>query len=232
MGKVSPPKTVLQRMYTSSDRPEPLLELVRETCQHPIGSRQRQKGLTKLIQTLTDQLWHTYDAYYPDALQQTWIYFCRNLCEATTARAYDPTQAKLTTWLNAYLKRRLQDFQIDENYRRTNIQSHSSGGARREDGTALDPIDRLPASPDIPPLLEQVRAWARSDLDHTLKTIYISQHPEVTAQLLILKRLPPETPWKQLSKDYGLSIGTLSSFYNRRCFPLLREFGKSQGYLQ
>ncbi|WP_228024437.1 sigma-70 family RNA polymerase sigma factor [cf. Phormidesmis sp. LEGE 11477] len=231
MGKVSAPKTVLQSMSRSSDRLEPLLELVQQTCQHPTGSRQRQRGLTKLIQALTNQLWHTYDTYYPDALQQTWIYFCRNLCEATTARAYDPTQARLTTWLNAYLKRRLQDFQIDENYRRVNIQSQSSSVVRREDGTVLDPIDRLPAPADIPPLLEQVRAWAETDADDTLKSICINQHPNVTAQLLILRRLPPETPWKQLSKDCGLSIGTLSSFYNRKCFPLLREFGKSQGYL-
>lgn len=231
MGKVSAPKIVLQRMHTPSDSPDPLLDLVKETCQHPAGSPQRQRGLTKLIKALTDQLWHTYDFYYPDALQQTWIYFCRNLCEATTARAYDPSQARLTTWLNAYLKRRLQDFQIDQNYRRANIQSQSSSLIRREDGTVMDPLDRIPAPPDIPPLLELVQNWAETDADNTLKSIYIDQHPEVTAQALILRRLPPETAWKTLAEDYQLSIGTLSSFYNRQCKPRLREFGELQGYL-
>ncbi len=230
MGKVSAPKTVLQRMNTPSDRPDLLLKLVKETCQHPPGSSQRQKGLTRLIQALTDQLWHTYDIYYQDALQQTWIYFCRNLCEATTARAYDPTQARVTTWLNAYLKRRLQDFRIEENDRRTKITSQSSNIIRQADGTVVDPIDRLPAPPDIPPLLEQVRTWVQTDAGDELKSIFMAQHPNVTAQLLILRRLPPETPWKELAEEFGLSIGTLSSFYNRKCLPRLRAFGKSEGY--
>ncbi|MGB3788259.1 MAG: sigma-70 family RNA polymerase sigma factor [Phormidesmis sp.] len=230
MGKVSAPKTLLQRMYTPSDSPDPLLKLVEETCQYPVGSLQRQKGLTKLIQALNDQLWHTFDTYYQDALQQTWIYFCRNLCEATTARAYDPAQAKLTTWLNAYLKRRLQDFRIDESDRRAKITSQSSKMIRQEDGTVVDPIERLPAPPDIPPLLEQVHTWLQTDAGGTLKSISMAQHPHITAQLLLLKRLPPETPWKELAEEYGLSIGTLSSFYNRKCFPQLREFGKSEGY--
>ncbi len=230
MGKVSIPKTVLQRMHTPSDSPDPLLELVEETCRYPAGSPQRQKGLTKLIRVLNDQLWHTFDTYYQDALQQTWIYFCRNLCEATTARAYDPTRAKITTWLNAYLKRRLQDFRIDEHDRRAKIIGQSSSVIRQDDGTVVDPIDRIPAPPDAPPLLEQVHTWLQTDADGALKSIFITQHPNITAQQLLLKRLPPETPWKELAEEYGLSIGTLSSFYNRKCFPLLREFGKSEGY--
>lgn len=229
MGKVSAPKTLLQRMCKSSDGPDPLLKLVEETCQHPAKSYQRRKGLNQLIKALTSQLWHTHDFYYPDALQQTWIYFCRNLCEATTARAYDPSQAKLTTWLNAYLKRRLQDFQIDESFRRANIQSQSSSLIRSEDGTVMDPLDRIAAQPDIPPLLELVHTWAQTDADNTLKSIHINQRPDITAQVLILKRLPPEASWKDLAQEYGLSIGTLSSFYNRQCKPRLRAFGKSQG---
>lgn len=229
MGKVSAPKILLQRMSNSSDSPDPLLQIVEETCQHPPGSYQRQRGLTKLIKALTDQLWQTRDFYYPDALQQTWIYFCRNLCEATTARAYDPDQAKLSTWLNAYLRRRLQDFQIDENYRRANIVSQSNSVVRSEDGTTMDPIDRLAAPPDIPPWLELVQNWAQADADGVLGSIHINDHPHVTAQILILRRLPPEASWKDLSHEYGLSIGTLSSFYNRQCKPRLRKFGKSQG---
>ncbi len=231
MGKVSIPKILLQRMCNPSDSPDPLLNLVEETCRHPADSYERRRGLNTLIKALTDQLWHTNDYYYPDALQLTWIYFCRNLCEATTAKAYDPTQAKLTTWLNAYLKRRLQDCQIDEIDRQAHTQSRSSSIIRREDGTVVDPVDRLPAPPDIPPVLELVRSWAQSDPDSTLRSIHIKQNPDVTAQVLILRRLPPEAAWKDLAQDYGLSIGTLSSFYNRQCKPLLRAFGESQGYL-
>ncbi len=212
----------------SERKREQLKQLVAETCQHPKGSALRQKGLTQLIRTLTPQLWHRSAAYYPDALQQTWIYFCRNLCEATTGRAYDPDVASPVTWLNAYLKRRLQDFQIAENRDRATTVSRASLRATSESGP-LDPIDRLPAPPDIPPWLDQVKAWAQSDPD--LQQLHISKHPEVTAQVLILRRLPPETPWKELSAEYSISIGTLSSFYQRQCLSKLRTYGKSQGYL-
>lgn len=235
MGASTRQHTLLQRMNSSPSgnnrrkRSDQLLQLVQAACQHPPGSRQRQKGLTQLIRLLNQQLWHTSDAYYPDALQQTWIYFCRNLCEATTGNAYDPEVASPVTWLNAYLKRRLQDFQIAENRKRATTVSPASARIG-SGGDPIDPIDRLPAPPDVPPLLAQVRAWANADADGTLAGLHITDHPEVTAQALILKRLPPETPWKALAAEYGISIGTLSSFYQRQCLPQLRAFGQSQGY--
>lgn len=212
-------------MDSTEDKSQ-LIRLIKETCQHPKGSPKRQRGLTQLIRLMTPLLWRTTAAYYPDALQQTWIYFCRNLCEATTAeKPYDPTVANPVTWLNAYLKRRLQDFQIAEN--RTRATTISQTAISTPDGP-LDPIDRLPAPPDIPPWLEQVKRWAENspELDDT----HIGEHPEITAKVLILKRLPPETPWKALSKEYGVSVGTLSSFYQRQCLKKLREYGQSQGY--
>jgi hypothetical protein len=35
-----------------------------------------------------------------------------------------------------------------------------------------------------------------------------------------------------LSEEFGLSIGTLSSFYKRQCLPRLRKFAEEQGYLE
>ena len=205
-----------------------LKQLVIETCKHPKGSAQRQRGMTQLVRLIGQRLWHTSDAYYADALQQTWIYFCRNLCEATTAKtAYDPEVASPVTWLNAYLKRRLQDFNIAQSRQRATRATVRTQGDISDN---LDPIDRLPAPPDIPPWLEQVKAWA-SDPNNADLDIHISKKPSVTARELILKRLPPETPWKQLAQEYGVSVGTLSSFYQRQCLEKLRQYGRSQGYL-
>ena len=221
--------------HSQSDRPAnggqlaSLRQLVKTTCAHAQGSAARQKGMTQLIRLIGQRLWHTSDAYYADALQQTWIYFYRNLCEATTGRAYDPEVASPVTWLNAYLKRRLQDFKIAENKQRATTLSPTSFSS--DENRPTDPIDRLPAQPDIPPWLSQIRDWAEADTSGDLSATHISKHPEVTAQLLILKRLPPETPWKTLSAEYGISIGTLSSFYQRQCLTRLREYGQSQGYL-
>ncbi len=228
-------RTACQCMDNSSDQTpledrrfsEPLAQLVLETCAEPMGSPKRQRGMTQIVRALKGQLWHTHEPFYPDALQQTWVYFCRNLCEATTGRVYDPAVARLATWLNAYLKHRLRDFRIAEGQQRATSQSRIGG---RGDGDELDPVDRLPAPADIPPWLEQVREWARLDADGSLQKLHVGKHPAVTAQVLILKRLPPETPWRVLAEEYGISVGTLSSFYQRQCLTRLRQFGQSQGY--
>ncbi|WNZ44113.1 sigma-70 family RNA polymerase sigma factor [Leptolyngbya boryana CZ1] len=197
---------------------EQLQELKIAACQHPPGSPQRQKDLTRLIRLLTPRLWRENTPYYGDALQQTWIYFCKNLCDR-----YDETRSSITTWLNYYLRRRLQDHYIETQKQ----QATQANLPQTEDGR--DIIDTLPASPDIPLLLEQVYQWVESTQD--LQQIHIEGHPELTAQILILRRLPPETTWKALSIEYGVSVATLSSFYQRKCLPRLRSFGETEGYL-
>lgn len=84
---------------------------------HPPKSIQRRRALTKLILAIKDskKLWRENTPYYEDALQQTWFYLCRNLCEAETAKnSYDPEKGSVITWINAYLKHRLKDFQLQK----------------------------------------------------------------------------------------------------------------------
>ncbi|MCL1491460.1 MAG: hypothetical protein M1G31_12005 [Pseudanabaena sp. Salubria-1] len=57
-----------------------------------------------------------------------------------------------------------------------------------------------------------------------MRRTYIRDRADVNAQVLILKRLPPETNWQILSQEFSLPISTLSSFYQRKCIPLLKEF--------
>lgn len=202
--------------------------LIAEACRHPAGSSIRQKRLTQIVRQISDQLWQENVSYYQDALQKTWIYFCNNLCEAKTGRVYDPQKASVITWLNAYLKRRLQDEAIDR-ADKENITVKPQPDPRGDADSSIDPIDRLPAKPDIPPMLKEVTQWAETAPQ--LQKIHITGHPNITGSLLILKRLPPEVPWKVLAAELNVSIGTLASFYQRQCMPLLREFGREQGYL-
>lgn len=206
---------------------ELLSQLVIEACKHPPGSTQRQQNLTKIIRLVNSQLWQENTPYYEDALQETWIYFCRNICEGKASITYNPDKASVVTWLNNYLKWRLKDgfIRVQKNRRRT------VSARIDENNKVIDPIDNLPAQPDIPPLLEEIEKWVLSDPHQKLRKIYLDNHPQVTAQTLILKRLPPESPWKKLSEEYGVSVGTLSSFYQRKCKPLLREYSKHQGYI-
>lgn len=194
--------------------------LVRETCQHPPQSIDRQIGLTRIVRAIakSGKLWWEDTPYYEDALQQTWLYFCRNLCEANTTDPYDPNLSSVTTWLDSYLKRRLRDYR--EELHKPKYQS----------------IDRekmpMPvASPPVPPILEEVKEWVSADPEGELHRTHIRGHPEITCQVLILRRLPPRSSWEELSKEFNLPVTTLNSFYRRQCFPRLRKFGESQGYL-
>ena len=204
-----------------------LSQLVKEACKHPPGSKKRQKNLTKIIRLVNSQLWQENTSYYEDALQETWIYFCRNICEGKSSKAYNPEQANLVTWLNTYLKWRLKDgyiAMVKDNH-------HTVSMLMDSDNKVIDPVANLPAKPEIPPILEEIEAWASADTQKRLRRICLENHPHITSQVLILRRLPPETPWEKLAQEYGVPAGTLSSFYQRKCKPLLREFSQSQGYI-
>jgi hypothetical protein len=208
---------------------EQLRRLVAQACGHPPGSPQRQKLLTKIIRLTATRLWRESTPYYQDALQQTWLYFCRNVCDGITGQIYDPASGSVITWLNAYLKRRLQDFYLDQNREqaitapvRTRLGDHNEN---------IDPVDNLAATPQAPPILEDLETWVKTDATGELRGNFIKGRPDVNCQVLILKRLPPEVSWRELSAEFGLPIPTLSSFYQRQCLPRLRKFAEVEGYL-
>jgi DNA-directed RNA polymerase specialized sigma24 family protein len=215
-----------------SELEDRLRQLVVEACGHPPGSLLRQKKLTQIIRLTTHKLWKENVSYYQDALQQTWIFFCHNICESTTGDRYNPDRGSVATWLNAYLRRRLQDFYIDQQKQKAHRAPDQIRMSRSADaGDMIDVIDTLPANPDVPPILAAVKKWAEADPDGELRSTHIEGNPKVNCQVLILRRLPPETGWKELSEELGLSISTLSSFYQRQCMPRLRKFGESEGYI-
>ncbi len=192
---------------------ERLRQLVIETCRHPRGSLERQKGLNQIVWQIqrSGRLLNGYGVpEREDALQKTWLYFSRNLCEATTCPCYDPQTASVITWLNAYLKRRFED------------NRQKPPGHVEWDG---DP----PTPPEPQPILEKILEWVEQEVQ--LRRIHVRDRPDVNCQVLILRRLPPETPWEVLAQEFGVPISTLSGFYQRKCFPRLLDFGKEQGYL-
>lgn len=210
---------------------EQLQKLITQACSHQPGSAARQKYLTKIIRQISHKLWKEHTPYYQDALQQTWVFFCQNICEGNTGEPYAPTRSSVTTWLNFYLKRRLQDFYIDEQKQRAKIASPQTNQSDASEAQPPNPVENLPATPDIPSLLEEVTQWVEIDPDGELNSIHLINQPAVTAQVLILRRLPPEASWKELSEEFNVSVSTLSSFYQRKCLPRLRKFGETEGYL-
>jgi hypothetical protein len=205
-----------------------LQQMLLEARRYPSGHFRRQQALTSMIRLIdqSHKLWHENTPYYADALQQTWLYFCQNICEGTTGERYDPNRGSITTWLNRYLRWRLQDLYVQERLQQQQALSCWSQGQY-----TWHLVDSLAASPDIPPILQETKHWALQDASGELRRIHVRHRPDVTAQIMILKRLPPEVQWDALALEFGLSISTLSSFYQRQCIPVLRKFGQNQGYL-
>jgi len=208
---------------------EQLRQLTTETCKHSPTSVERRKGFTQIIRLIqkSGKLWHESTLDYEDAWQHTMTFLYLNLCEATTAAQYDPTRASIITWLNVYLKGRLKDC-----YRKQQQQQKRYISIDIPLYENINLIDTLKAPPDIPPMLEEVRHWAQTDPTGELGSTHVRGRPDITCQLLILSRLPPETNWEQLAHELGVAVSTLSSFYERNCRGLLRNFARSQGYLE
>ncbi|MEM7579198.1 MAG: sigma-70 family RNA polymerase sigma factor [Cyanobacteria bacterium P01_A01_bin.80] len=208
-------------------------DLVEKARRHAPESHQRQRLLTQIIRLISGKLWWENTPYYQDALQQTWLYFCRNLCEATTAQAaYDSTKGSVVTWLNAYLKRRLQDAYINcSREAAIKVSTTTYQSASGEFGSTIDPVDNLVANPDFPPILEQVKYWVETDSTKELQSTHIKGNPKVNCQTLILKRLLLEVSWKDMSAEFGIPVSSLSSFYQRQCLPKMRKFAEKQGLL-
>ncbi|MGK7876297.1 MAG: sigma-70 family RNA polymerase sigma factor [Xenococcaceae cyanobacterium] len=168
------------------------------------------------------KLWWERSPHYEDALQQTWLYFCRNLCESVTTTAYNPDLGSVITWLNSYLKFRLRDLNIEKAIDdTTRIQTSDE---------EFDLIAQIPAPAEVPPLLQDLRAWAEADRQGKLRKTHLRDRLDINAQALILYRLPPETAWTALSKRFGVPVSTLSTFYQRKCLPFLRSFCDAEGY--
>jgi DNA-directed RNA polymerase specialized sigma24 family protein len=191
---------------------------------HPCGSIQRQQYLAQiigLIQQSGKLSRYSNGAIddYHEALQQTWLHLCHHL------DAYDPDRASVITWLNTYLKYRLLDQRVAQKKERGKTVS----GYLSADGEWIDPLDKVPSPEAPPPLLEEIQIWLQENAG-SLRRKHIYQRPEVNCYVLILRRLPPETSWSELSKTFGVPISTLSNFYQRECLPRLRTFIEFQGY--
>lgn len=198
-----------------------------QACHYPPDSRQRKHYLTKIIRVIAPKLWRVNTPYYAEALQKTWEYFIRNVC--TT---YDPSRALLTTWLNVYLRYRHKDLVKWAAADRQKLILLDPQASEAE-GDASKVIKEVPSKDyGSLDLLEQVIHWVETDADGVLRQTHLMGCPDINCQTIILLRLPPETPWKEISARFNEKVPTLASFYQRQCLPRLRKFGQSEGLLE
>lgn len=194
--------------------------------QHCVGSRERNKALTQIIRMVLPLLQRTNSAIDADAMQQTLLYLVKNFDQ------YDASRGCFFTWLNSYLYfHRCDAYQQIAWQHRSEIPLDPT--LMNDDNLCSKVISDLPSrNYGSLQLLDRIVNWVQTDPNGTLRQTQISNHPEVNAQTMILLRLPThEMAWKAIAERFGLSISTLSAFYQRKCVPLLREFGQTEGFI-
>ncbi|MFB2981441.1 sigma-70 family RNA polymerase sigma factor [Microseira sp. BLCC-F43] len=200
-----------------------LKQLVAAARSYPPKSWQRRQKLNEIVRSIlkSGKLWQENSPYYNDALQQTWLYLCRNL------ERYDPAKGSVITWLDKYLRWRLQDYREEQKQEQDRTVFNFPTAA----GDTIELIDNLPACPDIPLILAETYEWVATDPDGELSATQVKGYPHVTCQVILLRRLPPEMTWKAIAQEFGIPLSTVANFYKRECLPRLRKFAQKQGYL-
>lgn len=164
------------------------------------------------------KLWQNYEEQYADAYREAWLkmleYFYRHYAD------YDPNKAQVTTWLNFRLKNEFHT-QRAKLYQQSQRQAQPTEAD--QDNDDLLAMMESPSYGNAAKLMnEGIANWIENDVE--LQEITIKNQPEITAKFLLKERFVKETEWGKIAKKSGLSVATLSSFYERKCRTRLIEF--------
>ncbi len=211
-----------------------LLETVREVQQYFIETtdssdietklrkRARNKALTRLIDAIqkSGKLFCRGKSDFPtevyaEALQETWLYICRNI------HKYHADEGKFLTWVNFILDKKFKDAIRKHNQEQ---QNKSLDVVVKAQGIILK---ETIGSPDVIfPEYEELRQFLVEDIDGVFKTRYIQGHPRANFQEIALRRLDKQS-WQTMSEEWGISVATLSCFYQRSIkhfLPKIKEY--------
>lgn len=215
----------------SRDLDRQLQQLIIQICACPVGSADRQSAFSEVVRLVmrSRKLWRESTPYYPDALQEMWEYCFQNIDHPENG--YNPGVCGVVTWLDDRLKKILRRYR-DRARRQRTRQAFST---QLQDGQILDPVDRLVAPPDPQSALDlwiRLLDWVKSDPEQILSSRVCLRYPHINAQILLLRRLPPdEQSWSVIATDLSADKTYIAQWYSRYCNVLLRTWGKSQGYL-
>lgn len=208
-----------------------LRQLVSEACSHAVGSPKRQAAFSEIFR-LTMQsrkLWRESSPYYADALQEMWEYCFLKVDDPEDG--YNPNICRVTTWLDNRLKKILRRYR-DRSRRQLNRHAFT---IQFDDGQILDPVDSLMAPQDSQSALDMLTHllnWVSEDPDQRLRNRICAKYPNINAQVLLLRRLPPaEQSWTDIADELGADKTYIAQWYSRYCNPFLREWGRTHGYL-
>jgi DNA-directed RNA polymerase specialized sigma24 family protein len=207
-----------------------LQRLAEEAQQHPPLSSQRQLALNQLMNAIwryKNRLFrpqkgswtpNLYEDFYNEALQKTFFEICRRI------DAYNSEHSVLA-WVNFLIKNHFISVVNDRQrkgitYLPNSIKNQSSYFP------SLDDLDRLPITDETHSDVNLLRQFLKDDPENFMKEERLREKPEITFQYLALAKFVEDRTWEEISKNVGISIQTLCSFFNRRLHKLMPYFKK------
>ncbi|MEM9218490.1 MAG: hypothetical protein AAGD25_29640 [Cyanobacteria bacterium P01_F01_bin.150] len=190
----------------------------------PVGSLERQITLTRLLGLLTQsrqisrlirksEQSQSGGEVYAEALQRLYVYICENIDKFNSERA------TVTHWALFLFNHRFIN-QAKQHLSPLTAPSITGVPARR---ITLADLEQCSAEVNEPSPSTRLREYIEADADGHLRACHIQDHPEVTLQLLLLRRLDDKA-WRNISEELGIKLPTLHGFYRRQLRRLTPQF--------
>lgn len=202
-----------------------LKKLALEAKGHPPYSESRQQALIELVNAIvvSGKLCHPhswispysfYKLIYEEAVNQTLEYVCQKIDTFKPENEKTGQEQKFITWVNFYLDKRVLD---------------AYGKFKKQNATEIPTLSDLeniaqPESQSNSAAL--LIKFIQSDVSNKFKNEHIRNSPHANFQSIALATVSGKT-WEEMSKEFGVGVPTLSSFFRRTCqkfAPQLQEY--------
>lgn len=177
---------------------------------YPFHSELQQYALGELVEAirLSGRLCHPhreeftpqfYELLYDEAVNETLSYICQKIDK------YDPERGdkKFMNWVNFRLDRSL--LEAARKFKETDFEQLPS----------LSELENI-TQPEAFFYLENLREYIEEDAENIFHHTHIRNRPDATFKKIALARFSDQS-WQKISESYGVSIPTLSSFFQRNC---------------
>lgn len=143
---------------------------------------------------------------YEEALQETWIYFCKSIKQFQGG--------SVVAWVNYILKRRCLD--AIRRRRRYETGKESLDAPLRYQGEDLERTfgDTIPDPKNFPSDLEMLLQYIDEDSEGLFQQRHIEAHPEANFREIILQQLNGKSI-KDMSSEWNIPQQTVYSFFKR-----------------
>ena len=194
-----------------------LKQLAALAQQYPAQSGNRNRIATRLLMAIeqSGKLFCPGKANYPpevyhEALQELRLYIFRRLDN------YDPTKAKMMTWVNQKLDFTFKDAIRRYLKQRENQVSLSKNPYGDESDAKTTMEDILSSAEEAPLLSEQIRKIIEEDPKNIFSERHLRGKPDINFRAIALKMFAGYSR-KEIAAAWGIQEQTLYSFYGRSC---------------